>query len=114
MAFELRTGVCQCRASSSPMHAVYTVHCRLAKKFNMKLVYKKTFAEFFKEKYQCRQHRTLLEKMNALEVCTCPSLPPKNVSVPASHAGVVGSILTVHGYFSPSFLKALWKLCLLY
>ncbi|XP_060680496.1 mRNA cap guanine-N7 methyltransferase [Hemiscyllium ocellatum] len=39
----------------------------MAKKHKMKLVLKKTFAEFFKEKVQNSEHKMLLKKMKALE-----------------------------------------------
>uniref|UniRef100_A0A3B3R3G4 mRNA cap guanine-N(7) methyltransferase n=1 Tax=Paramormyrops kingsleyae TaxID=1676925 RepID=A0A3B3R3G4_9TELE len=40
----------------------------MAKKYNMRLVSKKTFSEFFKEKIANEQHRTLMKRMQALEV----------------------------------------------
>ncbi|XP_018596964.1 mRNA cap guanine-N(7) methyltransferase isoform X2 [Scleropages formosus] len=40
---------------------------QMAKKYNMHLVFKKTFAEFFKEKIQNERHRFLMKKMSALE-----------------------------------------------
>ncbi|XP_023683892.1 mRNA cap guanine-N(7) methyltransferase [Paramormyrops kingsleyae] len=39
----------------------------MAKKYNMRLVSKKTFSEFFKEKIANEQHRTLMKRMQALE-----------------------------------------------
>ncbi|KAL4624761.1 mRNA cap guanine-N7 methyltransferase isoform X2 [Arapaima gigas] len=39
----------------------------MAKKYNMRLVFKKTFAEFYKEKIQNERHKFLMKKMNALE-----------------------------------------------
>ncbi|XP_053570856.1 mRNA cap guanine-N7 methyltransferase isoform X2 [Bombina bombina] len=39
----------------------------MAKKYNMKLVYKKTFQEFFDEKIKNEEHKMLLKKMQALE-----------------------------------------------
>ncbi|XP_078071800.1 mRNA cap guanine-N(7) methyltransferase [Mustelus asterias] len=39
----------------------------MAKKYKMKLVLKKTFAEFFKEKVQNSEHKLLLKKMKSLE-----------------------------------------------
>lgn len=40
----------------------------MAKKYNMRLVYKKTFSEFFQEKIQNEQNKTLMQRMGALEV----------------------------------------------
>lgn len=34
----------------------------------MRLVYKKTFSEFFQEKIQNEQNKTLMQRMGALEV----------------------------------------------
>ncbi|XP_061111452.1 mRNA cap guanine-N7 methyltransferase [Conger conger] len=39
----------------------------MAKKYNMRLVFKKTFHEFFEEKIQNEQHKFLMKKMQALE-----------------------------------------------
>ncbi|XP_036371761.1 mRNA cap guanine-N7 methyltransferase [Megalops cyprinoides] len=39
----------------------------MAKKYNMRLVFKKTFYEFFKEKIKNEQHASLMKKMQALE-----------------------------------------------
>ncbi|XP_035286719.1 mRNA cap guanine-N7 methyltransferase [Anguilla anguilla] len=39
----------------------------MAKKYNMRLVFKKTFREFFEEKIQNEQHKFLMKKMQALE-----------------------------------------------
>ncbi|KAJ1190824.1 hypothetical protein NDU88_000143 [Pleurodeles waltl] len=39
----------------------------MAKKYKMKLVYKKTFREFYEEKIVDKEHRNLLERMQALE-----------------------------------------------
>ncbi|KAJ8407042.1 hypothetical protein AAFF_G00293180 [Aldrovandia affinis] len=39
----------------------------MAKKYNMRLVFKKTFYEFFEEKIQNEQHKFLMKKMQALE-----------------------------------------------
>lgn len=41
---------------------------RLAEKYGMKLVYKKTFAEFYEEKISKQEPRALIGKMQALEV----------------------------------------------
>src|SRR4029434_5253227 len=41
---------------------------RMAKKYNMRLVYKKTFNEFFQEKIQNEQNKSLMQRMQALEV----------------------------------------------
>lgn len=40
----------------------------MAKGYNMRLVLKQTFSEFFREKVQKEQHRSLMMKMMALEV----------------------------------------------
>lgn len=40
----------------------------MAKRYNMRLVLKQRFSEFFQEKVQKEQHRSLLMKMMALEV----------------------------------------------
>ncbi|XP_069476908.1 mRNA cap guanine-N7 methyltransferase isoform X3 [Ambystoma mexicanum] len=40
---------------------------RMAKKYKMKLVYKKTFREFYEEKILDKEHRSLLERMQSLE-----------------------------------------------
>lgn len=53
----------------------------MAKKYNMKLVSKKTFSEFFKEKIANEQHRTLIKRMQALEVCLHAQLPAEERSV---------------------------------
>ncbi|XP_029446784.1 mRNA cap guanine-N7 methyltransferase [Rhinatrema bivittatum] len=39
----------------------------MAKKYNMKLVYQKTFREFFEEKIKDEEHKLLLKRMQALE-----------------------------------------------
>ncbi|XP_041101080.1 mRNA cap guanine-N7 methyltransferase [Polyodon spathula] len=39
----------------------------MAKKYNMKLVFKKTFREFFEEKIQIEEHKMLMRRMQALE-----------------------------------------------
>lgn len=39
----------------------------MAKKYKMKLVYKKTFREFYEEKIADKEHRNLLERMQSLE-----------------------------------------------
>nr|XP_006636161.1 PREDICTED: mRNA cap guanine-N7 methyltransferase [Lepisosteus oculatus]XP_015213696.1 PREDICTED: mRNA cap guanine-N7 methyltransferase [Lepisosteus oculatus]XP_015213697.1 PREDICTED: mRNA cap guanine-N7 methyltransferase [Lepisosteus oculatus] len=39
----------------------------MAKKYNMRLVFKKTFCEFFAEKIQNEEHRLLMKRMQALE-----------------------------------------------
>ncbi|XP_069476904.1 mRNA cap guanine-N7 methyltransferase isoform X2 [Ambystoma mexicanum] len=39
----------------------------MAKKYKMKLVYKKTFREFYEEKILDKEHRSLLERMQSLE-----------------------------------------------
>ncbi|KAI1901561.1 hypothetical protein AGOR_G00035680 [Albula goreensis] len=39
----------------------------MAKKYNMRLVFKKTFSEFFEDKIQNEQHKFLMKKMQALE-----------------------------------------------
>ncbi|XP_063042000.1 mRNA cap guanine-N7 methyltransferase [Engraulis encrasicolus] len=39
----------------------------MAKKYNMRLVYRKTFHEFFQEKIQNEQNKTLMQRMQALE-----------------------------------------------
>ncbi|XP_042188280.1 mRNA cap guanine-N7 methyltransferase [Callorhinchus milii] len=44
----------------------------MAKKYKMKLVFKKTFAEFFKDKVQNSEHKTLLKKMQSLEQYPAP------------------------------------------
>lgn len=41
---------------------------RMAKKYNMKLVYKKTFLEFYEEKIKNNENKMLLKRMQALEV----------------------------------------------
>lgn len=40
----------------------------MAKKYKMKLIYKRTFKEFFEEKVKNVEQKTLLNKMQALEV----------------------------------------------
>lgn len=40
---------------------------KMAKNYNMKLVYKKTFHEYFEEKIQNEEHKKLLKRMQALE-----------------------------------------------
>lgn len=40
----------------------------MAKGYNMRLVLKQRFSEFFREKVQKEQHRSLMMKMMALEV----------------------------------------------
>lgn len=40
----------------------------MAKRYNMRLVLKQRFSEFFKEKVKNEQHRSLMMKMMALEV----------------------------------------------
>lgn len=40
----------------------------MAKKYGMKLVYKKTFREFYEEKVKNEEHKMLLKQMQALEV----------------------------------------------
>lgn len=40
----------------------------MAKKYGMKLVYKKTFQEFYEEKVKNEEHKILLKQMKALEV----------------------------------------------
>lgn len=42
--------------------------CSMAKKYRMKLVYKKTFWEFYEEKVKNVEHKILLQQMMALEV----------------------------------------------
>ncbi|XP_067834243.1 mRNA cap guanine-N7 methyltransferase [Heptranchias perlo] len=44
----------------------------MAKKYKMKLVLKKTFAEFFKDKVQNLEHKLLLKKMRSLEQYPIP------------------------------------------
>uniref|UniRef100_A0A8C5LFJ3 mRNA (guanine-N(7))-methyltransferase n=1 Tax=Jaculus jaculus TaxID=51337 RepID=A0A8C5LFJ3_JACJA len=39
----------------------------MAKKYNMKLIYKKTFLEFYEEKIKNNENKMLLERMHALE-----------------------------------------------
>lgn len=41
----------------------------MAKKYNMRLVYKKTFNEFFEEKVKDEKNKVLMQWMQALEVC---------------------------------------------
>lgn len=41
---------------------------RMVKKYNMKLVYKKTFLEFYEEKIKNNENKMLLKRMQALEV----------------------------------------------
>lgn len=40
----------------------------MAKKYNMKLIYKKTFREFYEEKIKNNENKMLLKRMQALEV----------------------------------------------
>lgn len=40
----------------------------MAKRYNMRLVLKQRFSEFFEEKVKKEQHRSLMMKMMALEV----------------------------------------------
>lgn len=40
----------------------------MAKRYNMRLVLKQRFSEFFQEKVKKEQHRNLMKKMMALEV----------------------------------------------
>ncbi|KAM4705324.1 mRNA cap guanine-N(7) methyltransferase [Rhinophrynus dorsalis] len=51
----------------------FPVLVEMAKKYRMKLIYKKTFQEFFKEKVRNDEQKTLLKKMQALE--TYPAAP---------------------------------------
>lgn len=44
------------------------VHFRLAEEYGMKLVYKKSFADYFAENVEKGEHRNLLNKMQSLEV----------------------------------------------
>uniref|UniRef100_A0A667XKW2 mRNA cap guanine-N(7) methyltransferase n=1 Tax=Myripristis murdjan TaxID=586833 RepID=A0A667XKW2_9TELE len=44
---------------------------QMAKRYNMRLVFKKTFSEFFEEKVKKDQHRSLMMKMTALESYPC-------------------------------------------
>uniref|UniRef100_A0A8D1XRP7 mRNA cap guanine-N(7) methyltransferase n=1 Tax=Sus scrofa TaxID=9823 RepID=A0A8D1XRP7_PIG len=41
--------------------------CKMAKKYNMKLVYQKTFLEFYEEKIKNNENKMLLKRMQALE-----------------------------------------------
>lgn len=41
----------------------------MAKKYNMRLVCKKTFREFFEEKVKDEKNKVLMQWMQALEVC---------------------------------------------
>uniref|UniRef100_A0AAY4CW88 mRNA cap guanine-N(7) methyltransferase n=1 Tax=Denticeps clupeoides TaxID=299321 RepID=A0AAY4CW88_9TELE len=45
----------------------FPLFVEMAKKYNMRLVYKKTFHEFFKDKIQNDQNRVLMQRMQALE-----------------------------------------------
>lgn len=40
----------------------------MAKKYGMKLIYKKTFGEFYEEKVKNEEHKILLQQMQGLEV----------------------------------------------
>lgn len=40
----------------------------MVKKYNMKLIYKKTFLEFYEEKIKNSENKMLLKRMQALEV----------------------------------------------
>lgn len=42
----------------------------MAKKYNMRLVFKKTFHQFFEEKIKDERNRSLMQRMQALEVHT--------------------------------------------
>lgn len=42
----------------------------MVKKYNMKLIYRKTFMEFFEEKIKNNENKMLLKRMQALEVST--------------------------------------------
>ncbi|CAH2284696.1 mRNA cap guanine-N7 methyltransferase [Pelobates cultripes] len=50
----------------------FPVLVEMAKKYNMKLIYKKTFREFFEEKVKNDEQKTLLRKMQALEQYPAP------------------------------------------
>ncbi|XP_040209851.1 mRNA cap guanine-N7 methyltransferase isoform X2 [Rana temporaria] len=58
----------------------FPVLVEMAKKYKMKLIYKRTFKEFFEEKVKNYEQKTLLKKMQALE-----QYPP------ASHASLVSN-----------------------
>lgn len=47
----------------------FFIFFRMAKKYNMRLVYKKTFREFFEEKVKDEKNKVLMQWMQALEVC---------------------------------------------
>lgn len=48
----------------------FFIFFRMAKKYNMRLVYKKTFREFFEEKVKDEKNKVLMQWMQALEVCS--------------------------------------------
>jgi len=43
---------------------------RMAEEFGMKLIYRKPFDKYFAEKFEISDHRSLLGRMQALEVFT--------------------------------------------
>lgn len=47
----------------------FPLFVEMAKKYNMRLVYKKTFKEFFEEKVKDGKNKDLMQWMQALEVC---------------------------------------------
>lgn len=49
-------------------HLIACYFDRMAKKYSMKLVYKKTFREFYEENMKNEEHKMLLKRMKALEV----------------------------------------------
>lgn len=64
--------VCLCDALRLCCCAAFTDLCSvcvsMAKRYNMRLVLKQRFSEFFQEKVKKEQHRSLMMKMMALEV----------------------------------------------
>lgn len=56
------------------------------KKYNMKLVYKKTFLEFYEEKIKNSENKMLLKRMQALEVSILKTMATSEiVSRPCGH-----------------------------
>ncbi|MCJ8746004.1 hypothetical protein PDJAM_G00136820 [Pangasius djambal] len=45
----------------------FPLFVEMAKKYNMRLVYKKTFHQFFEEKIKDERNKTLMQRMQALE-----------------------------------------------
>lgn len=66
MSVCLRDALCLCRVAA--FTDLCSVCVSMAKHYNMRLVMKQRFSEFFQEKVKKEQHRSLMMKMMALEV----------------------------------------------